>query len=89
MSPSNDEIPVCPECNYANIHHRVQGFSARPDTIDRPDWYCNECGNEFETPDTKPRRKETGRQGIARKLATLGEETGGDVEIRLKEESNP
>jgi len=43
----NDEIPVCPECDHAQIRRRTDA----PDggLVDG-DWYCRDCGGRFNEP---------------------------------------
>ena len=52
-----DEREVCPECGHYHLYRRRPHVSTDPDAAA---YRCENCGAEFDTPDTRPRR-DTGR----------------------------
>jgi hypothetical protein len=58
---SVDLIDVCPECDSANVHARPGGYNGKVDP-DAPRYRCGACGAEFDEPDAREPKAETGSQ---------------------------
>lgn len=60
-------IEVCPECDSPSMElNNVGGMSS--DGRDTKRYRCSDCGKLFDTPDTRPRRGDKHRNGMAREL---------------------
>jgi ribosomal protein L37AE/L43A len=63
---SDELVQCCPDCSETRIRSRGGSLGG----LESRDWQCEECGEEFETPNR--RAKETpgagNRHGLAREL---------------------
>jgi len=69
-----DLITACPECDSPAIKPRNPGKPSSPPS-QTTNWYCNDCGAQFDEPTERPRHSEAGgRPGLAGKLARADSE---------------
>jgi hypothetical protein len=72
----SDTITACPECDSCSIKPRNPGKPSSPPSH-TTNWYCNECGAQFDEPVERARHtKAGGRSGLARDLV---EAESGDL----------
>lgn len=78
---SGDSIPVCPECDSSNILKQTHRWASNNSPqfkwedryglahMDFDAWRCRDCDAEFDDPRERDRKIDSGRRGLAGRLA--------------------